>query len=121
MIHARDVIDFDIIEGVQKTFAGDHFELDQKMFILMVFLASLPRNAKVQCIGFHRTLSEGQEIDIGSKFFAGDHLESFCWKSSFLGSYHSKWSQDDVQSPFDVDRLISHVIRSKTFFHLLLS
>ena len=29
MIHARDVINFDIIEGVEKIFAGDHFELDK--------------------------------------------------------------------------------------------
>ena len=121
MIHARDVINFEIIEGVQKTFAGDHFEPDQKRFIPIIFLASLGQKAGVQCISFHRSLSEGQEIDIGSKIFAGDHLESFCWNSSFLGSYHSTWSQIDVQSSFYVDRLISHVIRSKTFFHLLLS
>ena len=69
MIHARDVINFDIIEGVQKFFAGDHFELDKNEIISMVFLASLGQNTDVQCIDYHRTLSEGQEIDIKSIFF----------------------------------------------------
>ena len=77
MIHARDVINFQIIEGVQKFFAGDHFELDKNKIILIIFLASLDQNTDVQCVDFQRTLSEGQEIDIRSKFFAGDHLESF--------------------------------------------
>ena len=76
MIHARDVINFDIIEGVQKN-AGDHFELDKNEIISIVFQASLGQNTDVQCIDYHRTLSEGQEIDIRSIFFAGDHLESF--------------------------------------------
>ena len=48
-------------------FAGDHFELDKNEIISMVFLASLGQNTDVQCIDFHRTLSEGQEIDIRSK------------------------------------------------------
>ena len=74
MIRALDVINFEIIEGVQKTFAGDHFEPDQKRFIPIIFLASLAQKADVQCISFHRSLSEGQEIDIRSKIFAGDHL-----------------------------------------------
>ena len=77
MIHARDVINFQIIEGVQKTFAGDHSELDKNKTILIIFLASLDQNTDVQCVDFQRTLSEGQEIDMRSKFFAGDHLESF--------------------------------------------
>ena len=66
-IHARDVINFQIIEGVQKTFAGDHFELDKNKTILIIFLASLDQNTDVQSIDFQRTLSEGQEIDIRSK------------------------------------------------------
>ena len=64
MNHARDVINGFIIEGVQKTFAGDHFELVQKIFISIIFLGSLGLNTDVFCIGLRKILSEGQQIDI---------------------------------------------------------
>ena len=89
MIHARDVINFQIIEGVQKNFAGDHFELDKNKIILIIFLASLDQNTDVQCVDFQRTLSEGQEIDIRSFFFASPDLRSYDWNSLLLLSYHS--------------------------------
>ena len=121
MSHNSDVIKIHANEGTQKTLSGNHFGLALKIADFFVFSVSNCSNTHAILIDFHRTLSEGQEIDIRSKFSAGDHSESFDWNYSFLGSYHSTWSQGDVQSPFDVDRLISHVIRSKTFFHLLLS
>ena len=83
MIHARDVINFQIIEGVQKIFAGDHFELDKNKIILIIFLASLDQNTDVQCVDFQRTLSEGQEIDIRSIFFARSDLKTYDWNSFF--------------------------------------
>ena len=82
MIHAHDVINFEIIEVVQKIFAGDHFELEQNKIILVIFLASLDQNTDVQCVDFQRTLSEGQEIDIRSKFFRGGPFGEY-WLECF--------------------------------------
>ena len=67
MNHARDVINGFIIESVQKTFARDHFELVQKIFISIIFMGSLGLNTDVCCIDSQKILSEGQEIDIRSK------------------------------------------------------
>ena len=120
MNHACD-INLSINESVQKTFARRHFELIQKSSILLIFLTSIWLNANVICIRFHRTLWEGQEIDRRSKFFASCHLKSIGWIFYFLDSFHPTWSSWDVINLFDVYRLMSHVIRSKTFFHLLLS
>ena len=119
--HACDVINLNINERVQKTFAPHHFELVQKASILIISLTSLCQYAKVICIHFHRTLCEGQEIDRRSKIFAPYHLKSIGWIFYFLDSYHSTWSSREFINPFDVYRLISHVIRPKTFSHLLLS
>ena len=83
MIHVRDVINSSINESVQKTFAGDHFEMVHKTWILIVFLGSLHLRAEVQRMSFHRTLSEGQEIARRSKFFARDHFKCFDQNSSF--------------------------------------
>ena len=63
MIHACDVINFNINESDQKPFAYDHFQLVQKASILIVVLGSICQIIKVLDIRFHRTLSEGQEID----------------------------------------------------------
>ena len=120
MIHIRDVINSSINESVQKTFAGDHFEMVHKTWILIVFLGSLHLRAEVQRMSFHRTLSEGQEIARRSKFFARDHFKCFDQNSSFLGSYHSTWSYSEVQTSFDVYRLMSHVVWPSTFFNNLL-
>ena len=70
MIHVRDVINFNINESVQKPFAYDHFKLVQKATILIVVLGSICQVTKVLGIRFHRTLSEGQEIDRRSKMSA---------------------------------------------------
>ena len=70
MIHVRDVINFNINESVQKPFAYDHFKLVQKASILIVVLGSICQITKVLDIRFHRTLSEGQEIDRRSKMSA---------------------------------------------------
>ena len=119
--HACDVINLNINERVQKTFAPHHFELVQKTSILIIIVTSICQYAKVICIHFHRTLCEGQEIDRRSKIFAPYHLKSIGWIFYFLDSYHSTWSSREFINPFDVYRLISHVIRPKTFSHLLLS
>ena len=66
MIHVRDVINSSINESVQKTFAGDHFEMVHKTWILIVFLGSLHLRAEVQRMSFHRTLSEGQNFSRGT-------------------------------------------------------
>ena len=76
MIHARDVINLDIFEGVQKTFARSHHLPVPKMFISTSILAFQHLEADAQCIDFYRTLSEGQEIDIKSKFFRTLSFES---------------------------------------------
>ncbi len=83
MIHAHDVINFEIIEGVQKIFARDHFELDQNKIISIIFLASLDQNTDVQCVDSQKSLSEGQEIDIRSKFFRGGPFGEF-WLEVFI-------------------------------------
>ena len=122
MSHATcDVINLNINERVKKTFAPCHFELVQKVSILIIILTSICQYAKVICIHFHRTLCEGQEIDRRSKIFAPYHLKSIGWIFYFLDSYHSTWSSREFINPFDVYRLISHVIRPKTFFNPLLS
>ena len=92
MNHARDVINGFIIESVQKTFARDHFELVQKIFISIIFLGSLGLNTEVFCMDFRKTLSEGQQIDRRSKISAQDHFKSFRQICPFLDSYHSTWS-----------------------------
>ena len=69
LIHARDVINLDFFEGVQKTFARSHHPPVPKMFISTSILAFQHLETDAQCIGFYRTLSEGQEIDIKSIFF----------------------------------------------------
>ena len=119
--HAYDVINLNINERVQKTFAPHHFELVQKTSILIIYLTSICQYAKVICIRFHRTLCDDQEIDRRSKIFAPHHLKSVGWIFYFFDSYHSTWSSREFINPFDVYRLISHVIRPKTFSHLLLS
>ena len=119
--HACDVINLNINERVQKTFAPHHFELVQKTSILIISLTSICQYAKVICIRFHRTLCEGQEIDRRSKIFAPYHLKSIGWIFYFLDSYHSTWSSREFINSFDVYRLMNHVIRSKTFLHLLMS
>ena len=119
--HACDVINLNINERVQKSFAPHHFELVLKISILIVILASICQYAHVICIRFHRNLCEGQEIDRKSKIFAPYQLKSFGWIFYFLDSFHPTWSSWDVINLFDVYRLMSHVIRSKTFFDHLLS
>ena len=119
--HACDVINLNINERVQKTFAPHDFELVQKASILIICLTSICQYAKFICIRSYRTLCEGQEIDRRSKIFAPHHLKSIGWIFYFFDSYHSTWSSREFINPFDVYRLISHVIRPKTFSHLLLS
>ena len=74
--HAYDVINLNINERVQKTFAPHHFELVRKASILIIILTSICQYAKVICIRFHRTLCDDQEIDRRSKIFAPHHLKS---------------------------------------------
>ena len=120
MIHYYDVIKKHVNEDIQKAFARPHSQTVQKMFIPFIILTSWWTKAEFICIRFHRTLSEGQEIDIRSIFFASPDLRSYDWNSFFLVSYHSTWIYWVVIRFFVVYRLISHVIQSKTFFHLLL-
>ena len=72
--HTHDVIDMYINIGVQKTFARPHFKLVHGISILIKKLVPLGQNSEFQCIHIHRSLKEGQEIDIRSKFFASRHL-----------------------------------------------
>ena len=67
MIHVRDVINTPFNEGNQKTFSESHSQPLRKKFVLISILAFRCKKAWITCIGFHRTLSEGQEIDIRSK------------------------------------------------------
>ena len=62
-----------------------------------------------------RKLTEGQ------KWKTQTHFHSFDRNSSFNDSYHSTWTSWDICDFYFVYRLISHVIRPKSFFHLLLS
>ena len=89
------------------------------MFIPFIILTSWWTKAEFICIHFHRTLSEGQEIDIRSIFFRKGPFWDFWLNLFFLFSYHSTWRCWDVFYPFDVYRLMSHVIRLKTFFQSL--
>ena len=73
MSHTHDVINLNGNKGVQKPFAECHFAMIQKNFILIIILVSSPIDVDVLSIDFHRTLSEGQEIDRRSKFFADCH------------------------------------------------
>ena len=121
MIHNCDVINLYITKSIQKTFARPNSQVTQEKFISVVILASVCQTTDVQCIHFYRNLSEGQEIDRRSNFFASRSLENYDWNSFFLRSYHSTGSYWDAQSLWIVYRLISHVIRSKTFFQFILS
>ena len=61
--HTRDVINLKVNKGVQKPFADYHFAMKHKICIFIVILSFSPSVAGGLCIRFHRTLSEGQEID----------------------------------------------------------
>ena len=89
MIHYYDVIKKHVNEDIQKAFARSHCQTVRKMFIPIIILASGSTKAEFICIYFHRTLSEGQEIDIRSIFFARSDLKTYDWNSFFWVSYHS--------------------------------
>ena len=92
MINNYDVIKKHLNEDIQKAFARSHSQTVQKMFIPFIILTSWWTKAEFICIHIHRTLSEGQEIDIRSFFFVSSDLRSYDWNSFFLVSYHSTWS-----------------------------
>ena len=73
MSHTHDVINLNGNKGVQKPFAECHFAMTQKICISIIILGFSSIDVDVLRIGFHRTLSEGQEIDRKSKFFADCH------------------------------------------------
>ena len=50
MIHTHDVINFDINESGQKTFARDHYQLTSKYSILTLDLVSSYQTTDVHCI-----------------------------------------------------------------------
>ena len=118
--HCYDVIKRHVNEDIQKTFARSHCQTVQKMVISIIFLTSPWTNAEFICIHFHRTLSEGQEIDIRSFFFARSHLKSYYWNSIFLVSHHSAWSYWEFIYFVFVYRLMNHVARPKIFFCIIL-
>ena len=118
MSHNSDVIKIHANEGTQKTLSGNHFGLALKIADFFVFSVSNCSNTHAISIDFHRTLSEGQEIDSGSKTLSGDHFDSLNSNIPFLGSYHSTWSYWDVVLLFVVYRLMNHVIQPK---HILTS
>ena len=93
MIHAYDVINWAIIEGAQKTFAQDHFELVQKIFISIIFLYSLDLDIELFCIGFRknpiRRSGNWQKV----KNFRAGPFQEFSSNLSFLGllSHNIEW------------------------------
>ena len=74
-----DVIKKHINEDIQKTLARSHCQTVEKMFISIIIPTSLWTKTEFICIQFHRTLSEGQEIDIRSIIFTRCHLKSYDW------------------------------------------
>ena len=76
IVYAHNIINENIKEGVQKTFAVDHFQLVQKICISINFLGSLGPNTDVFCIGLQKNPIEGQKIDIRSKLFVRGHFEA---------------------------------------------
>ena len=84
MSHNYDVIKIHANEGTPKTFSGTHFELALKIADFFVFSVIKCSNTHAISILFHRTLSEGQEIDSGSKNFLRGPFRQFEFKHSFF-------------------------------------
>ena len=89
MNHNCDVIDKRITEGTQNRFSESHSKPISEMPNFMICLIFLRDNEVHSCILFHRTLSEGQEINRRSKTLSGSHLEDNNRNFSLLLSYRS--------------------------------
>ena len=66
-------------------------------------------------VTFSENYRKVRKLTEGQKWKTQTHPHSFDRNSSFNDSYHSTWTSWDICEFYFVNRLISHVIRSKVF------